>query len=769
MTKTRDKIDELKSKLRRTELLLEINGQVAGLNDLSQILWEVIKFITRELNADRATLFLNDNETNELYSRVAQGDLVREIRILNTVGIAGSVYQSAVGEIVHNVYKDVRFNQQIDKQTGYTTKNMICCPVKNFAQETIGVIEVLNKKSGRFTKDDLLFVEAAASRAAKSIQNAQNTELYEKKRAKEIEFMNIVSDVTAEIDLNKLLKRVMEEVARMLDADRATLFLNDIKSGELFSRAAMGEGVGEIRLPNDAGIAGSVFTLGKTINIPHAYADLRFNPAFDKKTGYFTRSILCVPIKNKNSEVIGCTQVLNKRGDKFTQEDESRLTAFTQQVAISLENAKLFEDISKSKKYNESMLSSMSNGVITVDEDGVIVTCNKAGLNILNIRQSDIVARPASDFFSGPKEWIFNKIVAVRETRDPVNIMDVEIIVDGKEKGATDVISVNLSILPLISEELTGRITHKTDDFMGTLVIFEDISSEKRVKTTMSRYMDPAIADQLLEKGSEIMGGQNTEATILFSDIRSFTSITEKLGAQGTVKLLNQYFEIMVECITEQGGILDKCIGDAIMAAFGLPITYNDSEDRGLKAAINMVNRLWAWNKERERVGILPLEMGLGLNTDNVVAGNIGSEKRMDYTMIGDGVNLAARLESACKQYNARILISDYTFKKLKGTYRIRYIDDVIVKGKTEPVGVHEVLDYHNEKTFPNLLEVVQYFNQGRSDYKLGNFDKAISSFENCLKANKNDKLSSIYINRCNYLIKEKHTDWNGIWTMESK
>ena len=106
---------------------------------------------------------------------------------------------------------------------------------------------------------------------------------------------------------------------------------------------------------------------------------------------------------------------------------------------------------------------------------------------------------------------------------------------------------------------------------MGTLVIFEDISSEKRVKTTMSRYMDPAIADQLLEKGSEIMGGQNTEATILFSDIRSFTSITEKLGAQGTVKLLNQYFEIMVECITEQGGILDKFIGDAIMAAFGLP------------------------------------------------------------------------------------------------------------------------------------------------------------------------------------------------------
>ena len=90
---------------------------------------------------------------------------------------------------------------------------------------------------------------------------------------------------------------------------------------------------------------------------------------------------------------------------------------------------------------------------------------------------------------------------------------------------------------------------------------------------------------------------------------------------------------------------------------------FDDDEDRGLKASINMINRLWAWNKERKKAGILPLEMGIGLNTDNVVAGNIGSEKRMDYTMIGDGVNLAARLESACKQYNARILISDYTLK----------------------------------------------------------------------------------------------------------
>ena len=346
--------------------------------------------------------------------------------------------------------------------------------------------------------------------------------------------------------------------------------------------------------------------------------------------------------------------------------------------------------------------------------------------------------------------------------------MDAEINVFNQETDKNEIISVNLTILPLINEDSDGR-TDEKESFLGILLMIEDISSEKRMKSTMSRYMDPGIADQLLEDGADIMGGLDTTATLLFSDLRSFTNITESLGAQGTVKLLNEYFEIMVECISEQGGMLDKFIGDAIMAAFGLPISHEDDEDRGVKAGINMIKRLWDWNDQREKDGKPPLDMGLGLNTDKIVAGNIGSQKRMDYTMIGDGVNLAARLESACKQYNARILISDFTFKKLKGTYRIRYIDDVVVKGKTEPVGVHEVLDYHSEKTFPNLMDVVNHFNEGRKKYISGNFDQAITSFKECLKINSEDKLSETYIDRCNQLISEKPKNWDGVWVMKSK
>ena len=763
-----DDLKFLKSEVDKSKLLLEISREIATLKDLSEILWKIIDFVTKNVDADRGSLFLNDEETNELYSRIAQGELTREIRILNNVGIAGAIFNSNVGEIIHDVYKDDRFNKDVDQETGYKTKNMICSPVKTVDGKIIGVIQILNKNKGRFTKNNLEFVNSVATQAAISIQNAQNNEFFEKKRAQEMEFISIVSDVTAEIDLSALLKKVMEEATRMLNADRATLFLNDEKTNELFSRVAMGQGIGEIRLPNTAGIAGSVFSSGKTMNIPYAYADLRFNPAFDKQTGYFTRSILCVPVTNKNGKVIGCTQVLNKKGGKFSDEDESRLKAFTQQVAIALENAKLFDDVSKSRKYNESMLSSMSNGVITIDGEGKIVTCNRSGLKIFKTHEKKLIGFKSSEFFEEKNNWIEEKIKFVTDSKEAEIIMDAEIDVLNPENEKNEKISVNLTILPLINEDNEGR-TDEKDSFLGILLMIEDISSEKRMKSTMSRYMDPGIADQLLEDGADIMGGLDTTATLLFSDLRSFTNITEALGAQGTVKLLNDYFEIMVECISEQGGMLDKFIGDAIMAAFGLPISHEDDEDRGVKAGINMIKRLWEWNEQREKEGKPALDMGLGLNTDKIVAGNIGSQKRMDYTMIGDGVNLAARLESACKQYNARILISDFTFKKLKGTYRIRYIDDVVVKGKTEPVGVHEVLDYHNDKTFPNLMDVVNHFNEGRKKYISGNFNDAIESFKECLKINSEDKLSETYITRCNQLIAEKPKNWDGVWVMKSK
>ncbi|MEC9346759.1 MAG: GAF domain-containing protein [Pseudomonadota bacterium] len=742
--------------LRHLQMLLDVSRQVAALDTLDAVLDTLITVAVTETRAERGTLFLHDSSTGELYSRVAQGIRTHEIRILDTAGIAGAVFQSGVGEIVHRAYEDERFNRDVDRDTGFKTESILCAPVKNARGEMIGVAQVLNKKDGTFSDTDMAVLEGMTTQCAITLQSMQLVERMETTRRREIEFLNVVSDMTSELELTRLLQRVMSEATRMLDAERSTLFINDEKTNELFSHVGEGLDKVEIRLPNHLGIAGAVFVSGETVNIPYAYADLRFNPGFDKQTGFFTRSILCVPVINKAGKVIGVTQALNKRGGPFTDEDESRLKAFTAQIAIGLENAKLFSDIQAMKNYNESMLQSMSNGVVTFDEDGVCRTCNAAGARIMRTTSKDVVGRKKDEIFADANTWVLEKIVRVEQNGEGEMAADAELAFGGEK------VSANVTVLPLKSENKS----------LGTLIMLEDISNEKRVRSTLSRYMDPGLADQMLASGNqdEILGGKDVTATVLFSDVRGFTTITEKLGAQGTVALLNDYFELMVDCISDQGGMLDKFIGDAIMAAFGIPVPHDDDEDRGLRAGINMIRRLWEWNVHRKARGEMEVDMGLGLNTGSIVAGNIGSRKRMDYTMIGDGVNLAARLESACKQYSARILLSEYTVNKLKGVYRLRDIDKVVVKGKTEPVGVFECLDYHNDASFPNLMDVLGNFNEGVKRYRKQEWDRAIGYFTEALKANETDKLSGTYIERCQLMKAEPPgDDWDGVWVMTSK
>ncbi|MEI7636185.1 MAG: GAF domain-containing protein [Syntrophus sp. (in: bacteria)] len=742
-------------RLHQAELLLSVAQTMATYETLDEMLNVLVEITTREIRADRGTIFLNDAETAELYSRVAQGTFQREIRIINNTGIAGHVFTTGEGLIVHDAYNDERFNRSVDEKTGYTTKSILCVPIRTMKGEIIGAAQMLNKKKGRFNKEDMKLLESMTTQAAITLQSIGIVEKMRKFRAKEMEFFDLVSNVTAEIDLGSLLNKVMSEATRMLNSERSTLFLNDEKRKELFSMIGEGLGAMVIRLPNHMGIAGAVFQSGETINIPYAYADLRFNPAFDRKTGFFTRSILCVPVVNKKGKIIGVTQVLNKRGGPFTKGDESRLRAFTAQVSIALENAKLFDDIQNMKNYSESMLESMSNGVMTLDEEGKIITCNAAGLGIMQIDALDIIDHAVRDFFVGKNTWLVDKIHRVDETRKSEMTMDAEL-----EFGENK-ISANIAILPLTSVDKKN---------LGVMIIMDDISSEKRVKSTMSRYMDPGLADQLLEGGEDILGGKSTLATILFSDIRQFTTLTEELGAQGTVSLLNEYFTIMVECIQREGGMLDKFIGDAIMAAFGVPIAHDDDEDRAMRAAIAMINALNYWNRERVSQGKKPVRMGLGLNTDIIVSGNIGSPKRMDYTLIGDGVNLASRLESLCKKYHASILISENTYKRLRGTYRIREIDRVVVKGKTETVGVYEVLDYHSAESFPNLMEAVNHFQDGLQKYRNQQWDRAIQSFDKARELNPADEICLMYTDRCKFWKEAPPAEgWDGAWIMDSK
>ena len=737
------------------ELLLRVSNRLAAMPTLEEQLNALIELTVQETGAERGSLFLNDPHTNELYSRVALGHETREIRIPNTSGIAGHVFQTGAGFLIHDAYADERFNREIDELSGFTTRGILSAPIRTVRGEVIGVAQCLNKKDGAFTQADLDLCEAMTMQASVVLQSTLFVLRTEKLRQQEAEFLQVVSDVSSEIQLVPLLQKIMAAVTKMLDAERSTLFLYDEKLDELYTEIGQGLGTTSIRLPKDHGIAGAVFSSGRSVNIPHAYADLRFSPAFDKQTGFFTRSILCVPVLNKDGRRIGVTQVLNKRGGTFDGEDEARLRAFTAQISIGIENAKLFHDVQEMKNYTENMFESMSNGVVTFDEDGKLVRANTAALGILNTTFSRVEGRLAKDVLQGANAWVMERLARVEETREVDITMDAELAFNGDKS------SVNLTALPL---------TGADGGSLGSMLLIEDISTEKRVKSTMARYMDPSLADQLLASGEEILGGQSHEATVLFTDIRGFTPLTEELGPQATVRLLNEYFTVMVDCISREGGMLDKFIGDAIMAVFGLPIAKDDDQDRAVRTSISMLRDLAEYNLRRVANGRQPIRMGVGINTDIVVSGNIGSPRRMDYTVIGDGVNLAARLEGACKQYKAEILVSDMTFRRLRGTYRAREIDRVIVKGKSEPVAIHQILDFHTEKTFPEIAEVLGRFRDGLDHYRDREWGKALGCFAAALEAHPGDACSQMYVERCEFL-RDNPPDqgWDGVWRLTSK
>ena len=320
---------------------------------------------------------------------------------------------------------------------------------------------------------------------------------------------------------------------------------------------------------------------------------------------------------------------------------------------------------------------------------------------------------------------------------------------------------MNLTVVPLLNVK---------QELMGSMLVLENITMEKRIKSTMARYMTKEVVEKLLESGADTLGGQLQMASILFSDIRNFTSLSERMGARETVLLLNEYFTRMVDVVFKYNGVLDKFIGDGIMAVFGAPFSSGEDADHAVKTGVDMMRVLVEYNKQRIQQSNSVIDIGIGISTDEVVSGNIGSLQRMDYTVIGDGVNLASRLESANKLYKTNILISELTFNQLKNNYIFREIDIIRVKGKSKPVGVYEILDFHDETSFPHLHEVLELYHAGLLAYRKRAWKESIRHFKEALHLNAFDKVSQLYLQRCEYyLCTPPEEDWDGVWVMESK
>jgi adenylate cyclase len=267
---------------------------------------------------------------------------------------------------------------------------------------------------------------------------------------------------------------------------------------------------------------------------------------------------------------------------------------------------------------------------------------------------------------------------------------------------STALTRVNVALKKLEQQEYVHVDTLRTGDELEDLAtgfntMVDGLKERDKLRTTFGKYMTASVMEHLLN-GKVSLGGEKLEVTVLFTDIRSFTTISEKMDAHALVALLNEYFTEMVHIVMEEDGVVDKYIGDAIMAVFGAPVPKPDDAIHAVRAAVRMRHALRQLNERLRERGIQPLRTGIGLHTGEVVAGNIGSEARMEYTVIGDAVNLASRLESNTKELGVNILISEDTYERVKDKVVARKVREITVKGRAQPVMTYEVLGFEGEK-----------------------------------------------------------------------
>ncbi|MCB0283275.1 MAG: CHASE2 domain-containing protein [Calditrichaeota bacterium] len=291
------------------------------------------------------------------------------------------------------------------------------------------------------------------------------------------------------------------------------------------------------------------------------------------------------------------------------------------------------------------------------------------------------------------------------------------------------------------------------------------------IRSTFSHFVTKSVVDELLSNPEKIkLGGEKKECTVFFSDVAGFTTISEKLTPEALVSLLNDYLTQMTNIVFKYNGMLDKYEGDAIMAVFGAPVSQGNDAYNACAAALEMQETLIRMRALWRKQGRDELFARMGINTGPMVVGNMGSETRFDYTVMGDAVNLGARLEPANKQYGTDIMIGEETYKKAGDKIIVRQLDLLRVKGKTAPVKVYELVGLQGKGIDDKKARVLDLFQRGFDQYLQQNWDWAINYFEQALSADRSDEPCQRYIKRCKvYKANPPGEKWDGVFVMQTK
>ncbi|BAB73965.1 GAF domain-containing protein [Anabaena sp. FACHB-709] len=805
---------------------IELINNEALENMLEKVLEAITLKIGQILQAEHTAIFLVDYDKCQLWSKVPQdnGQKFLEIRTPITVGIPGHVASTGQYLNISETATHPLFSPELERQMGYKINNILCMPVVSSKDQIVAVVQLANKTGNiPFNRNDEESFRDFAASIGIILETCQSFYVAARNQRGVTALLRATQTLGQSLDLEATLQIVMEQARILMQADRSTLFLYRKEMGELWTKVAAAADTTqliEIRIPANRGIVGYVASTGDALNISDAYKDPRFDPTTDRKTGYLTRNILCLPVFNSANELIGVTQLINKQQGSFTASDEEFMRAFNIQAGVALENARLFENVLLEKQYQKDILQSLSDAVISTDMAGRIVTINDAALELLGCPLGD------ANHKSNKLLWEQNLIGRVVWEIVPIENLQMR-LEDSLKSGAKHYVPEQSLIVGIYQLQMSeSRVLHETQDYSiltvrdrinpdiflpwnlpqtpqsqfitpeevqilersinltvnpltnpeggvrGGLVVLEDISQEKRLKTTMYRYLTPHVAEQVMALGEDaLMVGERKEVTVLFSDIRGYTTLTENLGAAEVVSLLNQYFETMVEAVFNYEGTLDKFIGDALMAVFGAPLPLTENHAwQAVQSALDMRQRLKEFNQRRIIQAQPQIKIGIGISSGEVVSGNIGSHKRMDYTVIGDGVNLSSRLETVTKEYGCDIILSEFTYQLCSDRIWVRQLDKIRVKGKHQAVNIYELISDRSTPLDDNTQEFLFHYHNGRTAYLVRDFTQAIACFNSAKHIRPTDQAVNIHLERAyNYQQTPPPPQWDGVWTIFTK
>ena len=382
-----------------------------------------------------------------------------------------------------------------------------------------------------------------------------------------------------------------------------------------------------------------------------------------------------------NNKLVGAVILFDKESrdgiKNFEKNDLKLLEAISIQSSIAFQNVKLLESLKKSNKLNENIMSSITTGIVEINLFGEIEFINTEALRLLKKDEDEVIGNHYFIIFE-QNNLLIDLIQKVESEQK--RIFESEFNLKSKSKK----ISMNLSCSPVFDE---GK------SFSGIVIAMDDLSKINKVKSTFKKYVSKNIVDKLLENESSLnLGGEESEITILFSDIRGFTSMSEKLSPTQIVKLLNKYFQSMIDVVFKFNGTLDKIVGDELMVLYGVPLKNENDTENAVSTAIEMFKSLDKFNSKIIKDGFEPFQIGIGINKGKAVSGNIGSQQQMNYTVIGDTINLGARLCSHAK--SGEILISRSVKDTLTNDHKFKEISPIQVKGKSKPI---DVWVYHHK------------------------------------------------------------------------